>query len=97
MLNNGAAGMPNFAGDAAGLVTRIATQPFSGPERRFGTQAAGAGGAPVFAEALALAIDGAAWQRRFDTLWPAGSDAHRSYAHRIAQGPAYRISEALRG
>lgn len=96
VLNNGAAGMPNFAGDGAGLVTRVATRPFSGPERRFGTRATGAGGAPVFAEALALAIDGAAWQRRFAALWPAGSDAHRSYAQRIAQGPAYRLGEALR-
>ncbi len=97
VLNNGAAGMPNFTGDGAGLVSRIATRPFGGPERRFGAQAAGAGGVPVFAEALALAIDGPAWQRRFAALWPAGSDAHASYAQRVAQGPAYRLSEALRG
>ena len=97
VLNNGAAGMPNFTGDGAGLVSRIATRPFGGPERRFGAQAAGAGGVPVFAEALALAIDGPAWQRRFAALWPAGSDAHASYAQRVAQGPAYRLSEVLRG
>jgi hypothetical protein len=97
VLNNGAAGMPNFAGDGAGLVSRIATRPFGGPERRFGAQVAGAGCVPVFAEALALAIDGAAWQRRFAALWPAGSDADRSYAQRIAQGPAYRVDQALRG
>ena len=96
VLNNGAAGMPNFTGDGAGLVSRIATRPFGGPERRFGAQAAGAGGVPVFVEALALAVDGPAWQRRFAGLWPAGSDAHGSYAQRIAQGPAYGLSEALR-
>jgi hypothetical protein len=96
VLNNGAAGMPNFTGDGAGLVSRVATRPFGGPERRFGAQAAGAGGVPVFVEALALAVDGPAWQRRFAGLWPAGSDAHGSYAQRIAQGPAYGLSEALR-
>jgi hypothetical protein len=51
----------------------------------------------VFVEALALAVDGPAWQHRFAALWPAGSDAHASYAGRIAQGPTYGVSEALRG
>jgi hypothetical protein len=57
----------------------------------------GRGGVPVFVDALALAVDGPAWQRRFAALWPAGSDAHASYAGRIALGPAYGLSEALRG
>lgn len=96
VLNNGAAGMPNFAGDAAGLVTRVATRPFAHAERRFGTRVASAAG-PVFIDAVALAIDGPAWQRQFGSTWPEGSDAHRSYAGRIAQGPAYTVADALRG
>ena len=39
LLNNGAAGMPNFAGAPEGLLTRIAMRPFEGPQRRFGTTA----------------------------------------------------------
>jgi hypothetical protein len=36
--NNGAAGMPSFAADGAGPLTRIAMHPFDGPQRRFVAQ-----------------------------------------------------------
>lgn len=37
LINNGAAGMPNLRGDAAGLLTRISTQPARIGRRVFGT------------------------------------------------------------
>lgn len=92
VLNNGAAGMPNFRGDGAGLLTRIALQPFDGPERRFGVEV----GHGVQAEAIAIDIDPQAWRTRFEAVWPPGSDAHVSYFDRIQQGPDYRPGEALR-
>ena len=92
VLNNGAAGMPNFRGDAAGLLTRIATAPFAGPERRHGVALPGG----VVAEAIAIDIDAAAWRTRFLALWPAGSDAHQSYFDRIVQGPAYALADVVR-
>ena len=92
VLNNGAAGMPNFRGDAAGLLTRIATTPFEGPERRFGVDLGGG----VVAEGIALEIDAPAWQARFSAQWPAGSDAERSYRDRIVHGPDYTVAEVLR-
>ncbi len=95
VLNNGAAGMPNFAGDAAGLALRIATTPCQSPARRFGLHTAAPGGT-VHADALALEIDGPAWQGRFSATWPAGSDAHASYGPRIAAGPSYQPAQALR-
>jgi hypothetical protein len=95
VLNNGAAGMPNFAGDPAGLVLRVSTRPCADPARRFGTVLRTPAG-EVFADALALAVDGAAWQRQFAATWPAGSDAEASYGRRIAAGPDYRVSDALR-
>jgi hypothetical protein len=92
ILNNGAAGMPNFRGDTAGLLTRIAVEPFAGPEKRFGV----AMGRGVMAEAIAIDIDAHAWRAGFEAQWPAHSDAHQSYFDRIVQGPAYDPSEAVR-
>jgi hypothetical protein len=91
ILNNGAAGMPNFAGDAAGLLTRLAVRPFTGAERRFGVRIG-----DVHAEAIAIEFDAAAWQDRFVHDWPPGSDAHASYFQRIVHGPAYGVHEAIR-
>lgn len=90
VLNNGAAGMPNFAGDAAGLLVRVALGPFKGPERRFGIRRG-----EVFADAVAIEYDAAAWHARFLADWPAGSDAHASYFERIQGGPAGSTSDAL--
>ena len=91
LLNNGAAGMPNFACVREGLLTRIATRPFEGPQRRFGIARHG-----LHLDAIAVDYDQAAWQRSFLAQWPPGSDAHASYAARIADGPDYRASDALR-
>ena len=91
VCNNGAAGMPNFAGDGAGLLTRIAMHPFDGPQRRFGVLHG-----DVFIDAIAIELDAADVQRRFVAQWPAGSDAHNSYFERISRGPAYRLQDALR-
>jgi hypothetical protein len=94
VLNNGAAGMPNFAADAAGLALRVGVSP--GVGARLGAVLTARDGGRVFADAVPLGWDAAAWSRRFLALWPEGSDAHASYAQRIAQGPAYAVSEALR-
>jgi hypothetical protein len=94
VLNNGATGMPNFAGDSAGLLTRVAVTPYRGAERRFGI-VTGAG--TVHVDAIGVEIDPAEWHERFCRYWPAGSDAHASYFERIARGPAYELKQAVRG
>jgi len=94
VFNNGAAGMPNFAGDAAGLATRIARTPWPGPERRVGTAWGG-----LHAEALALigsADEQREWRAWFARCWPAGSDAEASYGERIARGPDYTVESVIR-
>lgn len=91
VLNNGAAGMPNFRDDAAGLLTRIALWPFCGSERRFGIRQG-----EVFADAIAIETDTQEAQRRFLGQWPEGSDAHASYFSRITQGPAYTPAHVIR-
>jgi len=91
VLNNGAAGMPNLAGAREGLLTRIATRPFAGPQRRFGLQRGG-----LHIDAIAIDYDDAAWQRSFLAQWPPGSDAHASYWSRISAGTDHTIDDALR-
>lgn len=90
IANNGAAGMPNFAGTQYGVLTRIATRPYEGTLRCFGVQAAG-----VYIDALALHYDQPAWEQSFLEQWPEGSDAHASYWERIQHGPQYAVGEAV--
>lgn len=88
VANNGAAGMPNFAGEPYGLVTRISVHPAG--TALYGTRVAG-----TFVETLAVRYDARAWQARFLASWPAGSAAHQSYFRRIAQGPHFARDRAL--
>ena len=92
VLNNGATGMPNFRGDAAGLLTRIAVRPFTGPDavRRHGLRAGAA-----FVDALAVDSATPAWRAQFLQQWPPGSDAHASYWARISAGPDHAPEQAL--
>lgn len=89
LINNGAAGMPNFRGTRCGLATRISVFPGTGFAYRENT-------AQLFVEALPVEYDAAAWERRFVAQWPHGSDAYRSYHERIVGGPRYRLEQALR-
>ena len=89
VANNGAAGMPNFSGRPAGLITRIGTAPFPGPEKIFGLAARG-----VYVEALELAYDHARWVARFLASWPEGSPAHSSSYRRIMDGPRFTLAQA---
>ena len=89
VVNNGAAGMPNFAGTRFGLATRISLRRGRGALYR--AQVAG-----LSVEAVALEYDAAAWERSFLSQWPPGSDAYRSYYRRIAHGPRYATQQALR-
>lgn len=88
VINNGAAGMPNFAGDRRGVVTRIATTP--SPHRPlYGMTRDG-----LHIDALAVDSDADAFLARFLTRWPPGSPAYESYYRRIVDGPDYAIARA---
>lgn len=89
IVNNGAAGMPNFRGTRYGVATRISVRPAKGA-----LYAARAGRLHV--EAQPVDYDHGAWLRRFLELWPAGSDAFQSYHRRIALGPDYELPLARR-
>jgi hypothetical protein len=89
VVNNGAAGMPNFEGAAFGLATRISVRPGDGALYR---ERAG----PLYIEAHAIRYDQRAWLEEFLAQWPPGSDAHASYFARMTEGPDYRVAAALR-
>ena len=88
IVNNGAAGMPNFIGSRFGLITRIATTP--SPHRPlYGIQRDG-----IHIDAIPLPYDQAAFLGRFLKRWPQGSPAHASYFRRIIDGPDYAMAKA---
>ncbi len=88
VINNGAAGMPNFEGTRFGIVTRISTRAPS-DDVLYGARVRG-----VFVDAIALRFDERRWTERFLAAWPEGSPAHASYFHRIAHGPRYALAQA---
>jgi hypothetical protein len=89
IVNNGAAGMPNFRDTHFGLATRIAGAPST--QALYGARL----GATVV-EAVPVRYDHDAWIARFDCVWPAGSPASVSYRRRVASGPGYDVEQALR-
>ena len=89
IVNNGAAGMPNFRDTRFGLATRIAGRPSA--HALYGARL----GAAVV-EAVPLRYDHEAWLAEFDRAWPAGSPAALSYRKRIASGPGYEVEQAVR-
>jgi hypothetical protein len=89
VANNGAAGMPNFAGTHYGLVTRIGVEPFAGGEKLYGVSVRG-----VHIETLRVDYDARRWLARFLASWPAGSAAHASYHRRMVEGPRFALDAA---
>lgn len=88
VINNGAAGMPNFTGDKRGVITRIAATP-SPHAPLYGVARDG-----VHIDALAVDSDHDAFRARFLERWPPGSPAYESYYRRIVEGPDYSMAQA---
>ena len=90
LFNNGAAGMPNFAGTQFGVITRISSTPAPAQMAIYGTVING-----VHVDAIQVHYDHAQWQREFLANWPDGSAGHLSYHQRINNGPRYGINRAI--
>jgi hypothetical protein len=91
LINNGAAGMPNFMGTHYGVIARIGVTPAPIPAL-YSLELEG-----LHIEALPLHYNHDAWVRTFLRDWPPGSDAHVSYFRRIEGGPNYLPRQAARG
>ena len=92
LMNNGAAGMPNFRDTHFGVITRISTSTEAPADSLYGTVVD-----DVRIDAMPVRYDHPAWCARFLRNWPPGSDAHASYWGRIERGPDYNRAGALFG
>jgi len=93
VVNNGAAGMANFAGTGHGVITRLSLHAL--PARLTGKRLYGLHERGLWVDALRVDFDLPEWLRCFDALWPEGSAAALSYRARLAHGPAFSIDAAL--
>ncbi|MEO6032111.1 MAG: hypothetical protein ABIP61_09455 [Burkholderiaceae bacterium] len=91
IINNGAAGLPNFRGTTFGLLSRVSSRPEPPHEIIYGTTLEG-----VRFDALPIRYESGVWIKRFLRNWPPGSVAHESYFDRITQGPDHSIENAMR-
>ena len=90
VINNGAAGMPNFSHTQYGLLTRISIHPAAEGLAQYGDAING-----VHIDAVPVHYDHVRFEKTFLSNWPAGSPAHHSYFKRINEGPAYAAPHAL--
>lgn len=88
-LNNGSAGMGNLAGDARGLVARIAVSP--PPEGALSLPSA----LPLSGALVPVDFPVRPWLTLFDRLWPEGTDAALSYRHRILNGTSLTVKQLI--
>jgi hypothetical protein len=92
VINNGCAGLANFAGTTFGVITRLSTNPQPPADSLYGITIDSLRG-----DALALEFDPAWWTARFTAQWPQGSPAHDRYFGRITGGTQLRLQQAVRG
>lgn len=90
MINNGAAGLPNFLGDDFGLCIRIACNPVE--DSMFETTFDG-----LYVQAVPVRYDNEAYIKWFDSLWSETSPAAISYRDRIIGGPDDHLADSLLG
>lgn len=88
VINNGAAGMPNFSGTTFGVIIRISARP-SAYAPLYGIEHG-----EIRVDALAVHYDNAAFVKCFLGVWPERSAAHASYFGRIVSGPTHTLAQA---
>jgi hypothetical protein len=92
VINNGAAGLGNFAGTTYGVVTRLSASPTVPTDSLYGTTIGS-----LRCDAVPVVFDVSEWMARFVAQWPPGSPGHRSYLARITCGTQLRLEQATRG
>jgi hypothetical protein len=92
VINNGAAGLGNFAGSTYGVVTRLSSDPQPPADSLYGITIGA-----LRCDALPVLFDLPWWRARFLAQWPPGSPGYRSYFTRITGGSPLRREQAARG
>jgi hypothetical protein len=91
VVNNGAAGLGNFAGTGYGVITRLSNDPRPPADGLYGTTIGA-----LRCDALPVRFDLGWWRARFLAQWPPGSPGHRSYLPRVTRGTHLRLQQAAR-
>ena len=89
VINNGAAGMPNFSGSALRRHHPHRHDALAASRRSTGSRAT----ACISTRSRSITTR-TPFSTRFLQRWPEGSPAHASYYRRIMDGPDYRIAQA---
>jgi hypothetical protein len=92
VVNNGAAGIGNFAGTRFGVMTRLSSDPEPPADSLYGATVGA-----VRCDALPVRFDASRWLARFLERWPPGSPGHGAYFARITGGGPLRPEQAARG
>jgi len=92
VVNNGAAGLGNFAGTTYGVLTRLSSNPRPPADSLYGITIGA-----LRCDALPVRFDPRWWRARFLAQWPPGSPGHRSYSSRVTGGTPLRLEQATRG
>jgi hypothetical protein len=91
VMNNGAAGMPNFKSTRFGVITRVSVRPAPNFSPLYSLRIGS-----IYAQALPVHYDHERFLRAFESCWTVDSPAHLAYFRRIVDGPNYSIDRALR-
>jgi hypothetical protein len=92
VINNGTAGLGNFAGTTYGVITRLSADPRPPADSLHGITIGA-----LRCDALPVRFDLDRWRARFLTRWPPGSPGHQAYFTRITRGTWLRPEQAARG
>ena len=91
VINNGTAGLPNFADTTYGIMTRLSDDPRPPADSLYGVRVGGLRG-----DALPVRFDPGRWKERLLAQWPPGSPGHRSYFTRSTGGTHLQLHQAAR-
>jgi hypothetical protein len=92
IINNGAAGLPNFANRSYGLVTRIALVDKAHANSLYGFTLKG-----TRFDALPVHYAQPEFIRHFIRNWAPGSPAYEAYFNRVVNGPDFDLADARGG
>jgi hypothetical protein len=92
VVNNGTAGLGNFAGTTYGVITRLSSDLQPPGDSLYGTTLGG-----VRCDAIPVRFDLGGWKARFLAQWPPTSPGHRSYFSRLTRGTHLQLPQAARG
>lgn len=92
VFNSGRAGMPNFAGSNAGLMTRLSADPNPPADSLYGATVE-----HLRLDAVPVSYDAERWEHQFLAAWPPRTAGHTAYNGLRTLGPALTVDQAARG